>query len=111
MGVFVKDGKIKFHPTIMKHEEFLQEPRVFKYVDLERNIISLDLKKGMLGLTICQVPVIYHASDNEVIEILFANGTSKNVEGDEVDELISQSIFNRDKKITKLNVYMKTNKG
>jgi hypothetical protein len=65
----------------------------------------------MLGLTICQVPVIYHAGDNEVIEILFANGTSKNVEGDEVDELISQSIFNRDKKISKLNVYMKTNKG
>jgi hypothetical protein len=65
----------------------------------------------MLGLTICQVPVIYHAGDNEFIEILFANGTSKNVEGDEVDELISQSIFNRDKKITKLNVHMKTNKG
>ena len=111
MGVFVKDGKIKFHPTIMKHEEFLQEPRVFKYVDLERNIISLDLKKGMLGLTICQVPVIYHASDNEVIEILFANGTSQNIVGHEVDESISQSIFNRDKKIIKLNVYIQANKG
>jgi hypothetical protein len=31
--------------------------------------------------------------------------------GHEVDESISQSIFNRDKKIIKLNVYIQTNKG
>ena len=111
MGVLVKDGKIKFHPTIMRKEEFLQESRIFKYVDLEQNIISLDLEKGMLGLTICQVPVIYHSSDNEAIEVLFANGTSQNIVGHEVDESISQSIFNRDKKIIKLNVYIQTNKG
>ena len=111
MGVLVKDGKIKFHPTIMRKEEFLQESRIFKYVDLEQNIISLDLEKGMLGLTICQVPVIYHSSDNEAIEVLFANGTSQNIVGHEVDESISQSIFNRDKKIIKLNVYIQANKG
>jgi uncharacterized protein YjaG (DUF416 family) len=111
MGVLVKDGKIKFHPTIMRMEEFLPESRIFKYVDLEQNIISLDLEKGMLGLTICQVPVIYHSSDNEAIEVLFANGTSQNIVGHEVDESISQSIFNRDKKIIKLNVYIQTNKG
>jgi len=111
MGVLVKDGKIKFHPTIMRKEEFLQESRIFKYVDLEQNIISLDLEKDMLGLTICQVPVIYHSSDNEAIEVLFANGTSQNIVGHEVDESISQSIFNRDKKIIKLNVYIQANKG
>jgi hypothetical protein len=110
MGVLVKDGKIKFHPTIMRKEEFLQESRIFKYVDLEQNIISLDLEKDMLGLTICQVPVIYHSSDNEAIEVLFANGTSQNIVGHEVDESISQSIFNRDKKIIKLNVYIQANK-
>ena len=64
-----------------------------------------------LGLTICQVPVIYHSSDNEAIEVLFANGTSQNIVGHEVDESISQSIFNRDKKIIKLNVYIQANKG
>ena len=111
MGVLIKNGKIKFHPTIMKKEEFLKEPRTFKYIDLDRNIISLELDSGMLGLTICQVPVIYHASNKELIEVLFADGSSKEIEGDEIDESLSQSIFNRDKKIEKLKVYVKTNNG
>ena len=111
MGVLIKNGKIKFHPTIMKEEEFLKEPRTFKYIDLDRNIISLELDSGMLGLTICQVPVIYHKSNKELIEVLFADGSSKEIEGDEIDESLSQSIFNRDKKIEKLKVYVKTNNG
>ena len=95
----------------MKKEEFLKEPRTFKYIDLDRNIISLELDSGMLGLTICQVPVIYHESNKELIEVLFADGSSKEIEGDEIDESLSQSIFNRDKKIEKLKVYVKTNNG
>ena len=67
MGVLVKQGKIHFHPTIMKRDEFLSEARIFKYTNLDNEIISLNLEKDMLGFTICQVPVIYHVSNKNSI--------------------------------------------
>ncbi|MGB5499286.1 MAG: hypothetical protein WBM77_10190, partial [Maribacter sp.] len=36
LGVFVTDGKIVFNPRLLRFEEFLKEPKVFKYVDLDK---------------------------------------------------------------------------
>jgi len=106
MGALVKQGKIHFHPTIMKRDEFLSEARIFKYTNLDNEIISLNLEKDMLGFTICQVPVIYHVSNKNSIVLNYSDGSDKHIDGSSLDIASSESVFNRDNLIQKIDVFL-----
>jgi hypothetical protein len=69
----------------------------------------MNLNKNTLAFSICQVPVIYHLSKSEEIEITFVNGDSKRISGNEIDEINSKKIFERNNEIEKIDVFVVKN--
>ena len=102
LGLRVFDGKISFDPTILRKDEFNLTESVFKYVDYNSKIKSINLSKNTLAFSICQVPVIYHLSKSEKIIIKFENGDSKKSRGNE-------KIFERNNEIEKIDVFVVKN--
>ena len=54
LGVYVKDGVLGFKPTILRKEEFLNEPKTFTYTDVNQQRRMLQLSKDSLSFTYCQ---------------------------------------------------------
>jgi hypothetical protein len=102
LGVFVSDGKLFFNPSLLRKEEFFDEPSTFEYIDLLKNRKSIQMIEGSLGFTYCQVPIIYQISDKDSLEIYFKDGKSKIIESLVVDVSISEQIFMRTGEVTKI---------
>ena len=100
LGVFVTEGKLYFNPCLLRKEEFLTSAKNFTYVDLTKENITIELSEGSLGFTYCQVPIVYHISQQDAIEIVFKDGSSKKLEGLTIDEKISEKIFKRTGEVT-----------
>ena len=109
LGLRVFDGKISFDPSILRKDEFNLTESIFKYVDYNSKIKLMNLNKNTLAFSICQVPVIYHLSKSEEIEITFVNGDSKRINGNEIDEINSKKIFERNNEIEKIDVFVVKN--
>ena len=109
LGLRVLDGKISFDPSILRKDEFNLTESVFKYVDYNSKIRFMNLNKNTLAFSVCQVPVIYHLSKSEEIEITFVNGDSKRISGNEIDEINSKKIFERTNEIEKIDVFVVKN--
>jgi len=109
LGVNVEDGLIRFNPKLLAKSEFLKE---MKNWSLPRNsnetneeIIRLD--KNSLGFTFCSVPVIYYLNDKKKIIVSYKDGRENIFEdADTLDLATSQRIFNREGKMSKIEVYI-----
>jgi hypothetical protein len=104
LGVFVKDGQLYFDPCLLRKEEFLAEVQDFEYCTINGETKNISLKKGQLGFTICQVPVIYALKETESITVFYASGSSENINGKALNQRISSLIFGRSGKIDRLEV-------
>jgi len=104
LGVFVEGGEIQFNPCILRKQEYLKEAKKFKYVDVEGNFSSLELKENMLGYTYCQVPIIYEVSNQESIKVNFSDKTIKEYESLKLDKSTSKAIFKRTNKVQSIIV-------
>jgi len=104
LGVEVKNGVISFNPEILRNEEFLKDNETFKYVNLSKEKCLLDVEKGSLCFTYCQVPIIYSKSSENKIKVDFINGKSVSIQGNELDTESSKSLFNRENIIKQINV-------
>ena len=69
LGVFVDNGEILFNPVLLQKEEFLKEPEIFNYIDVEGNEKAIELEQNTLGFTYCQIPVIYQLVGKENIQL------------------------------------------
>jgi len=104
LGVFVEDGRLHFDPCLLKKEEFLSGAESFTYVDLERRTREIQVEKDSLCFTCCQVPVIYHLSDQRSIVITHRDGTVEDRTGLELDHATSTKIFDRLREVVALEV-------
>ncbi len=104
LGVFVKNGQIHFNPYLLRKEEFLKESKNFDYVDIERNPKSIELESGSLAFTYCQIPVIYHLSEEEKVQLNFNDGSKKAFNLRQLNQEISKSIFQRNSNIASIEV-------
>jgi hypothetical protein len=104
IGVFVKDGKLYFNPCLLRKNEFLLEPKTFKYVDINYNSKSIDLKPNSICLTYCQIPIVYTISNQKSIEILFNDYKKVHFESLMIDYDTSKQIFKRTGAIKQINV-------
>lgn len=95
LGVFVKNGKLRFDPCLLRKEEFLAEPSEFTYLDLAGASKQITLPAYSLAFTYAQVPIIYKIGDEATITIQWKNGSTKTILGPDLEEAISQAIFNR----------------
>lgn len=104
LGVAVKEGKISFSPGIFNKAELLKEPMTFSYVDIHFKKKQIALEKDTLCFTYCQVPVVYKLSEQEGIEVFYADKTTKSFETLELDENTSQQLFERTGEVARIVV-------
>ena len=66
---------------------------------------GLDLGPGTLAFTTCQVPVVVHRSAPPRVQVTFADGSSREVEGLSLDAETSAAIFGRTGVVKRLEVF------
>ena len=95
MGVSVKEGALHFDFSLLNHNELLERPGIFEYIDLEGRVRQMDLEPGQLAYTICQVPVLYRKNEQEQLVIRYSNGEQAASPGHSLDLETSERIFRR----------------
>jgi len=106
LGVFIKGGKITFHPCLLKKDEFLSQSERFTFLDANGNDLSVEVNPGQLFFSYCQVPIIYTKSNSSKVKVEFFQGSPEEWEGQALTEELSQSIFHREGKIRQLIVHV-----
>lgn len=105
-GVYAQDGKLYFNPTIVRTEEYLAEQKEFEFYDVEHKKQTLTIPKHALCFTYCQVPIVYHNESNvNGIELVLSNGRKKKVDQHHLDVIDAANLFNRNGKISQINIY------
>jgi hypothetical protein len=106
LGLLVKEGRIKFQPTLLKATEFLSHESDFSFIDMNSTPQSIKLSAGNLGFTYCQIPFVYHLTDLEVgqIVVTLSNGETAKIESMELDQALSRAVFARNGVINAIDV-------
>jgi len=104
LGIHIQDGKIIFQSSLLNPEELLIKEGVFEYFDLLGKKQQITLKKGQLGFTFCQLPVLYRASNEDKITVTFADGELMDIAGRTLSEEISIKMFKRSGDISRIEV-------
>lgn len=104
MGIEVNKGKITFRPVILKKNNFLRQAKEIFFYNIRGEKENLRLEEGELFFSYCQVPIIYRLDDHCEIKAMWEDGSTIRIEGNQLDEEISQLIFQRTGVIKKLHV-------
>ena len=107
LGVFVKEGEVKFNPRLLRKEEFLTASKNFNYVDIKGNSKTLILDIDTLAFTYCQVPVIYKLSEENKLKVFYEDGKSYSINDLRLDKNNSNKLFKRTSEIKKIVVSIK----
>lgn len=102
LGIFVKNGKLYFQPTMLRKDEFLDEASVFNYVDVHSKEKQIELKPDSIAFTVCQVPVIYQISHTNGLKIFYKDDQVQEFETLTLDNESSTQVFNRSGNVTKI---------
>jgi hypothetical protein len=104
LGVFVNNGEIGFNPRLLRKEEFLREPKNFKYTDIDNSVVEFELEKDSLCFTYCQIPVVYKLSKTESLQVHFEDGKIEETNKLFIDKKISKKIFERTTEVCQITV-------
>lgn len=95
LGVFVKEGKLHFNPSLLRKEELLKESRSFEHFTPNGDKKRIVLDAGQIGFTICLVPVVLSFSGANRIRVFFSDGSTEEIAGRVINSGISSMIFSR----------------
>ncbi|WP_335730393.1 hypothetical protein [Psychroserpens sp.] len=104
LGVFIDAGQITFDPCLLRQDEFLENEKTYNYVDVNQNWKQIELDKGSLAFTYCQVPIVYNIGNEESIVVVNSDNSVSNINHLTLDREMSQSIFTRSSTIEKIIV-------
>ena len=82
---------------------------MFTYYDLTGKEQKIQCKKNSFATTYCQVPFVYNLSNTEKIILHKANGEEMKLDKLELEDQVSQSIFNRNGEIKRVEVFINDN--
>jgi hypothetical protein len=102
LGVRINNGCITFMPLLLKKEEFLSARGVFEYYNIKGELREVELQKGQLAFTFCQIPVIYKISAGDRISIVYTSGEQMEIGSSTIPREISMMIFKRNPTIEKI---------
>ncbi len=106
LGVHVENGRIIFRPELLKTEEFLNSAGEFIYYNQEGEKEKTGVGQNSCAFTYCQVPFIYNIADENRV-VIHSNGSEKvHNDGMKLDSNTSRSIFNREGKIRKVEIFI-----
>ncbi|MCC1483807.1 hypothetical protein [Winogradskyella immobilis] len=107
LGVFVKEGKLQFNPKLLRGEEFLSEPKSFKYVAINNDVKTINLEAESICFTYCQVPIVYQLENKNGVLVSYNNNKVSEFDGLELDRATSETVFKRTGSIDKIIVSLK----
>ncbi|MCW8832103.1 MAG: hypothetical protein OQK03_02140, partial [Colwellia sp.] len=76
LGVRVSEGQVSFKPSLLQSCEFIEEPKPFRYVDVNNNWQEIMVPAMGLAFTWCQVPIVYQLNDKAepALVVTYHNG-------------------------------------
>ncbi len=104
LGIRIANGQLSFDPCLLRASEFLNEDKIFKYYDVHGQEQLMEIRKGMLAFTYCQVLILFEISDQDRINVYNASGINTEKEGRTLSIEESTKIFNRSGEIVKVHV-------
>jgi len=107
LGMFVDEGVIAFHPTLLRADELTASPVIFRYIDISGVEREIALPAGSLAFTFCQVPVVYRTGVGSGIEVHYPDGNQSKINGNVLDPETCQYIFDRNGSVERLVVGVK----
>lgn len=107
LGIEVHEGKLSFNPQLLQKAQFLLNPVIAPCIDVTGVKQMIELPRGSLFFTYCQVPVTYRLSEEENIQLYRADGTTHVTTPLELTKEDSNAIFHRTGAIRKIEVRLK----
>jgi hypothetical protein len=105
LGIRIEAGAVSFLPVLLRPEEFLASPSVFRFYDIDGRPAAIDLPAGCLAFSFCQVPIVYERIETEGwIRVDLGDGTAAEIAGQRLDTELSQSLFARNGLIARIHV-------
>lgn len=106
LGIQINSGKILIHPTLLRRDEFLSKKEEFSYYDLKGNEQKINCLKNSFAITFCQVPFLISLSEKEKLVIHKKDGEKIVNDNLELEENLSNHIFQRDGVISLVEVFI-----
>jgi hypothetical protein len=106
IGIKIKSGKIIISPSLLKEEEFIEKAETYFYYDLSSTKQKIKCNKKSIAFTFCQVPFTYSLSNTNSFIVHTKDDKKMSINGLEFGESLSQSIFNREGKIKRIEVFL-----
>jgi len=103
LGVRVEDGEVEFAPTLLRRDEFLDNPREWTF-SVGGEARSETMEAGCLGFTVAGVPVIYRLAEAQSVRVFEDDGDPLMIEGGRLGRALSESLFRREKRVRKIVV-------
>lgn len=107
LGVFVRDGKLLFNPRLLRKEEFLNKAKKFTFTDINKEIKEIELEKGSLCFTYCQIPIIYKLAEKQGLKVVFNGDAILEYDHLNLDLATSKKVFERTGEISQIIVSVK----
>jgi len=105
LGCFVHDGEIYFNTSLLRLSEFLDEPKLFSFYNVNAKKEELKINNNQLAYTYCQVPIIYTITDGEPkIKLTAKEGERTRYYKNKIDSKMSRSIFSRSGTVEQIDV-------
>jgi hypothetical protein len=104
IGLAIYNGLLVFDMLLLDPHELLDKTKDFNYLDTKGQPQRIEVNAGSLGYTLCQVPIIPEAAQNNTIEVVKSDGGMETIPGLVLDKANSQHIFTRDGVIHHLRV-------
>ena len=107
LGLFVEQGRLSFRPRLLRKKLFSDEPGSLDFITVEQQVRRIDIPENALCFSSCQVPVVYQTGSEDRLEVVFVNGTVRQVSGLSLDEVTSTKIFQRTAEVAEIRATLR----
>ena len=106
LGVRIRDGAVRFQPTLLRRQELLRQPGSFRYLDVDGAWQDLPVPAGGLAFTWCSVPVLYRLAGEAApgVTLTMQDGGMRRVPGAMLTRADTASLTQRDGRIRLVTV-------
>jgi hypothetical protein len=106
VGVFLKDGTIRFNPFLLRKSEFTKEDKTLGFINIDQVRDEISIPENSLCFSYCQVPIIYKLADKNNITVTYSDSTENQIDGLTLDAETSNHIFRRTGKVKCITVLL-----
>ncbi|MCY4673901.1 MAG: hypothetical protein OXD43_09110 [Bacteroidetes bacterium] len=104
LGIRITDGILRINPALLRRAEFCRSPEKFSWHDIHGNLLSLQLNVGTLAFTYCQIPFVFHLSDEPLLKTRGEHTEERPELALSLEE--SAALFGRTGKLTRVDAYL-----